>query len=141
MIIEHDVFGDVLGFMAIGHPDKIKTTPVGSINPDTEKLCVGLIEEELEELKKAFLAKDPVEGADALADLIYVLIFAAHCYGIPLRMVWKEVQKTNMDKFPGGKVLRRESDGKIMKPEGWKPPDIKGILEAYGYTPPREDTK
>jgi hypothetical protein len=33
-----------------------------------------------------------------------------------------------MAKLVDGKVIRRE-DGKIQKPEGWSPPDIKSVLE------------
>ena len=41
---------------------------------------------------------------------------------------FREVHRSNMAKVgPGGKVLRRE-DGKILKPEGWTPPDLKGVL-------------
>jgi hypothetical protein len=32
-----------------------------------------------------------------------------------------------MAKLVDGKVIRRE-DGKILKPAGWTPPDIKGVL-------------
>jgi NTP pyrophosphatase (non-canonical NTP hydrolase) len=122
------VFSDVMEFMRIGHPDKIAARP-STPNADTRALCKGLIKEEYDELFEAFLDNDVVEAADAMADLIYVIVFTAHCYGIPLARVWAEVQRTNMAKFPDGKVLRRESDGKIMKPEGWEPPDIRKILE------------
>lgn len=39
--------------------------------------------------------------------------------------IWQEVHKTNMAKATGPVV-----NGKKMKPEGWCPPDIKGILEG-----------
>jgi predicted HAD superfamily Cof-like phosphohydrolase len=41
--------------------------------------------------------------------------------------VFKEVHRSNMAKLVDGKVIRRE-DGKILKPAGWTPPDIKGVL-------------
>lgn len=120
------VFSDVLALMKIGHPEKIRSTPTFDIEGD--RLCVNLIKEEYGEMMRAWGNEDMTEFADGIADLIYVLIFAAHAYGIPIEKVWAEVQRTNMAKFPGGKVLRRESDGKILKPEGWEPPDIKRIL-------------
>ena len=34
-----------------------------------------------------------------------------------------EVHRSNMAKLVDGKVLRRE-DGKVLKPEGWQPPQL-----------------
>lgn len=48
--------------------------------------------------------------------------------GIPLNAVFTEVHRSNMEKAPGG-IVRYRDDGKIIKPEGWQPPDIKSILE------------
>ena len=140
-IAQTNPFYDVLTFMRIGHPDKIGDHP--SV-PDaaTIQLCINLIREEVQETMVGIREGDLVEIADGIADSIYVLIFAAHAYGIPIEGVWNAVQRANMAKFPGGKVLRRESDGKIMKPEGWKPPPIAAILEGdpepYG---PEDDSQ
>jgi predicted HAD superfamily Cof-like phosphohydrolase len=71
---------------------------------------------------------DHVELADGLADLIYVVIGAANEFGIPLEKVWDVVHASNMAKIgPNGEVKRRE-DGKVIKPDGWTPPDVKGVL-------------
>ena len=71
---------------------------------------------------------DHVGVADALADLIYVCIGAANELGIDLNAVWKEVHRSNMAKIgPNGEVKRRE-DGKVIKPDGWTPPNIKKVL-------------
>jgi len=73
---------------------------------------------------------DHVKLADGLADLIYVCIGAANEFGIDLAAVWAEVHRSNMAKIgPNGEVKRRE-DGKVVKPDGWTPPDIEGVL--YG---------
>lgn len=69
-----------------------------------------------------------VKVADGLADLIYVCIGTALTLGIPLDRVWKEVHRSNMAKVQGG--VRRRDDGKILKPDGWTPPDIEGVI--YG---------
>lgn len=133
-----DPFQDVLDFMRIGHPESIRTRPQ-TPTPEVRDLCLTLIREEgLQETVDALETGDLVEIADGIADTIYVLVYAAHCYGIPIAEVWAEVQRTNMAKFPGGKVLRRESDGKILKPEGWTPPDIRSIL---GAAPPKSDSE
>lgn len=73
--------------------------------------------------------KSLVEIADGIADSIYVLIGTALEFGIPLDDVWDKVQESNMDKVDPatGKVRKRE-DGKVLKPEGWKPPDIAEVI-------------
>src|SRR5688572_30422259 len=63
-----------------------------------------------------------VKVADGLADLIYVEIGTALQLGIPLDRVWAEVHLSNMAKVADGVRLRE--DGKILKPEGWEPPDV-----------------
>jgi predicted HAD superfamily Cof-like phosphohydrolase len=68
--------------------------------------------------------------ADALVDITYLVVGMGVEMGLPLPEVWQEVQRANMDKFPDGKVLRRE-DGKVMKPEGWKPPDVRSVLQRH----------
>lgn len=43
-----------------------------------------------------------------------------------------EVAKSNLAKIVDGRVIRRE-DGKVLKPEGWTPPDIAGVYNALMY--------
>lgn len=88
------------------------------------RLRMRLIHEEADELLKAIDAGDVVETADGIADLVYVALGAALEFGIPIEEVWHEVQRSNMAKVGGG----RRADGKILKPEGWRPPDIPGVL-------------
>jgi hypothetical protein len=33
-----------------------------------------------------------------------------------------------MEKAPGG-IVKRRPDGKVLKPEGWQPPDIAKLIE------------
>lgn len=68
--------------------------------------------------------QDIVKMIDGLCDLIYVTIGAAVQMGIDLEPFWDEVQRTNMAKV-GGEI---REDGKRLKPEGWKPPEIRKIL-------------
>lgn len=94
-----------------------------------------LIDEEVN--KETLFAMDNcrfVDTADGLVDSIYVICGAMLEFGIPAA-VWDEVQRSNMAKVDGktGKVVRRESDGKILKPEGWTPPDVEGILRMFGW--------
>jgi predicted HAD superfamily Cof-like phosphohydrolase len=93
--------------------------------PELKELRKQLILEEVNETLKAMDENDLVEIADGIADSIVVLLGTAVTYGIDLRPVWDEVHRTNMAKKDG--PIR--ADGKKLKPEGWKPPDIKKILD------------
>jgi len=73
---------------------------------------------------------DPYEIGD-VAVLFYHAIALGEYYGFPMDDVWREVQRSNMAKVVNGKVNKR-ADGKIIKPPGWTPPDIRGILERAG---------
>ncbi len=90
-----------------------------------------LIHEEAEEFAGAVFTGDLVEAADALADLLYVVLGSAVEFGIDLDAVFQEVHRTNMAKL-GGKVA---PNGKLQKPPGWKPPDVAGCLERQRRKP------
>jgi predicted HAD superfamily Cof-like phosphohydrolase len=109
------------------HP--VRTYPDAA--PDEWELRYALIAEELEEYFQAAQAGDVVEIADALADLIYVVFGAALAHGIPIEEVFYEVHESNMSKLTNdGKVLRRE-DGKILKSDQYRPPDVARVLRNY----------
>lgn len=91
---------------------------------EVRALRLSLIEEELGELSEAFGLGDLVATADALGDLLYVVYGAAVACGIDLDPVFAEIHRTNMAKVGGA----RRGDGKLMKPEGWQPPDLAAIL-------------
>ncbi len=97
---------------------------------DVRTLRTKLLEEEFIEYNVGEDKNDIVEIADALADLIYIAYGTAVAYGIPLDKVFAEVHRSNMAKLVDGKVIRRD-DGKVLKPAGWTPPDIKSILDAH----------
>ena len=86
------------------------------------KLRISLINEELEELKKAISEKNLTEVADALTDILYVTYGAGHAFGINLDNCFEEVQKSNMSKLgKDGKPIYNEF-GKVMKgPDYFKP--------------------
>ena len=84
-----------------------------------------LINEEFNEFLKAYQDKDEVEQLDACMDLIWVTLGYCHMKRYDVRGAWNEVTTSNLWKIDAktGKVIRRE-DGKILKPEGWTPPDL-----------------
>lgn len=58
--------------------------------------------------------------AKELADLVYVCYGTAHGLGINLDVALERVHETNMAKANGP----RRADGKVLKPPGWKAPDM-----------------
>ena len=107
---------------------KIGNAPEFS-DEDTMKLRIALVEEEFLELKQAYKEKDFPSFVDAIADSIYVLLGTATATGVDLEPIWEEVQKTNMAKTVG----HNRADGKLLKPEGWSPPDISSLLKEQGW--------
>lgn len=64
------------------------------------------------------------QQADAPVDLWYYSLNAFAKVGINLSKIFDVVHQANMDKkWPDGKFHRRP-DGKVIKPEDWKEPDI-----------------
>jgi predicted HAD superfamily Cof-like phosphohydrolase len=99
------------------------------INVDQFTLYLNLIGEEYEELVFAVKNDNRVEILDALIDILVVTAGAAHSLGCNPEGAWKEVMKTNfakIDKKTG--LVRKREDGKVLKPVGWTPPDLKPFL-------------
>ena len=102
---------------------------VGEFNVEQFNLYTKLIEEEFKELGVAINNADKVETLDALIDIVVVTIGALHSMGAEVEGAWKEVMSTNFAKIDHetGKVRKRE-DGKVLKPTGWTPPDLKPFV-------------
>lgn len=99
---------------------------IGQIpNKANYNLYLSLIDEEHKELHEAVQANDRVEQLDALIDILVVTMGAIRAGGFDGEGAWNEVMRTNFAKIDpfSGKVLKRE-DGKVLKPEGWKPPQL-----------------
>jgi predicted HAD superfamily Cof-like phosphohydrolase len=97
-------------------------------NEEERVLRQKLLKEEFYEYLDGEDKDNIVDIADALADIIYIACGTAVSYGIPLDKVFAEVHRSNMAKLVDGKPIYRE-DGKVMKPAGWTPPDIEGVLK------------
>lgn len=81
-----------------------------------------------------FVEMSPVEVsltdlADACADLDYVVEGTRLEFGITGWPIAVAVHRANMAKVDGSS----RDDGKILKPEGWQPPDIAGELQKQGW--------
>lgn len=101
---------------------------VGEKNRQQFELYMELIREEFQELQTA-TSHDQV--FDALLDIIVVCIGAGHSAGYPMTDGWDAVAISNLRKInpTTGRVERRE-DGKILKPEGWRPPNLERLLQT-----------
>ena len=94
------------------------------------KMYLGLIDEEVGELVEAVAANDRVEQLDALVDILVVTVGAIRAAGWDGEAAWREVMNTNFAKIDAetGKVRKRE-DGKVLKPEGWKAPELSQFID------------
>ena len=103
---------------------------VGDQNAAQYDMYYTLIKEEVAELMAAHTADDRVEQLDALIDILVVTIGAIHSMGADAEGAWNEVMRTNLAKIDPatGKVTKR-SDGKVLKPEGWQPPELSQYIK------------
>lgn len=116
--------------------------------------------EELRTVHQEEYVKAWVDVLDGLIDLIYVSVGCAHGLGLDPVPAWMEVHAANMRKIqyvdcptcdgigllssgatcphcstssgiPGvKKVVLKNSEGKVLKPVGWEPPDLETIVRA-----------
>lgn len=72
------------------------------------------------------------EQADALVDIDYYNLNGAAKVGFNEDDVFAEVQRANMNKkSPIDGQFHRNNDGKVLKPEGWREPDIKAVIRRW----------
>ena len=102
---------------------------VDVMNDSQYAMYRSLIAEEFRELQEAH---DMEAELDALIDILVVTIGAIHSAGFDAEGAWKEVMSTNFAKIDKktGKVIKRE-DGKVLKPDGWTPPNLKDFLTRH----------
>ena len=101
---------------------------------ETMELRYELINEELHEFGDAMFDANGsiVDVADALSDLLYVVYGAGHAFGIDLDKCFEEVHESNMSKLDNnGKPIYR-LDGKVLKSDTYRPPNLKKILFTEG---------
>ena len=89
------------------------------------------VQEEIEALRGRLQAGETVPPGDLaplvheLTDLLYVTYGALDQFGIDTDAVFAEVHRANMQKTTGPK----RADGKQLKPEGWQPANVRGVIE------------
>ena len=94
------------------------------------KMYLDLIREETDELEEAIQDNDKVEQLDALVDILVVTMGAIRSAGWDSEGAWKEVMDTNFAKInPDTGKVRKLEDGKVLKPEGWKAPELAQFIK------------
>ncbi|WP_420644614.1 hypothetical protein [Candidatus Leptofilum sp.] len=87
--------------------------------------------EALEKLTAVLETNNPPQPTDVtdwvheLADLLYVTYGAILACGVDPDPIFAEVHRANLSKAGGP----RREDGKILKPPGWLPADVRGVIE------------
>jgi predicted HAD superfamily Cof-like phosphohydrolase len=100
---------------------------VGEFNQQQYQLYANLISEEFNELVES---STKVGDLDALIDILVVTIGAIHSLGADAEGAWNEVMATNFAKIdPTTGQVRRREDGKVLKPEGWVPPNLNPYIK------------
>jgi len=89
---------------------------------------IGMMQEELDETRNAFVNKDPEEMVDGIIDLCVFAIGTLEVFGVDANKAWDEVYRANMSKEVGIKEGRPNPLGlpDLVKPEGWEGPTHKG---------------
>jgi predicted HAD superfamily Cof-like phosphohydrolase len=108
----------------------LQTHPVGAIPEKEWTVRCNLMQEELDEYHQAAEAGDLVGVADALTDLMYVVLgtYLAHGLQDVAEDLFNEVHRSNMSKLDreGNPIFR--ADGKVLKSDLFSEPDLRKIL-------------
>lgn len=107
--------------------------PTASLPPEVVNLRVNLIQEELDEYRAAAEAGDLVAIADALSDLMYVVLGAYVAHGLQdaAEELFAEVQRSNMSKLDENGLPIFRADGKVLKSKLFSQPELSPILAKY----------
>jgi predicted HAD superfamily Cof-like phosphohydrolase len=89
-----------------------------------------LTSDKYHEFLSACVEQEDVAAFNSCLDLVWVAISYMHSRGWDVPRGWAEIERSNLDKIcPETLSVRHRSDGKILPPDGWKPPDLNFILE------------
>jgi predicted HAD superfamily Cof-like phosphohydrolase len=98
------------------------------LEKERTKLRVGLIDEEVDELKDALKDHDLISTVDALVDIVYVCLGFCQELNIDFDKAFNEIHRANMSKLDkNGKPVYRQ-DGKVIKSDLYIKPDLKKAL-------------
>jgi predicted HAD superfamily Cof-like phosphohydrolase len=111
MLEELAEFAESQGAVAVGAALREVVLPNDQVLPDGETVPVAGL----------------ANGADALADLVYVALGTAHLMHLPLDAVWAEVQRANLGKERATSARDKRSKRghalDVVKPANWRAPN------------------
>lgn len=94
------------------------------------ELYKDLIIEEFSEYIEAYSEHSDVEQIDACMDMIWVILGYCYMKGWDVKGAWNEIALSNLRKIdPKTKKVNKREDGKVLKPEGWKPPQLEKFVK------------
>ncbi|MBV1942887.1 hypothetical protein KUF83_41115 [Streptomyces sp. BV286] len=113
----------------------IRATPT-DVSPELAAHRAELLAEEAAEVAEVSVSGPLDRLAHELADVVYIAYGTALVHGIDLDAVIAEIHRANMTKLgPDGRVGRR-ADGKVLKGEHYRAPDVSDVLRKQGWEPP-----
>lgn len=105
-------------------------------NQDLLDFRITCLKEEVDEFEAGVQDGDHGQMADALVDLVYFALGTAQLLGYPWEDIWHEVHRANMKKVRSPDPNHdpaRGSHWDVVKPKGWQPPNVEGILKRYSF--------
>lgn len=108
---------------------EVKNRP-SNIEDKTASLRYNLMSEENREYFVACLQDNKVEILDALIDMAYILFGTVASHGMIEEFIkgFKLVHENNMTKVQEDGKVMKNPDGKVLKPLGYTPVNLKGLL-------------
>lgn len=105
-------------------------TRASNVEDSTSSLRYNLMSEENREYLVACLQNNKVEILDALIDMSYVLFGTIASHGMTEEFIkgFDLVHENNMTKVQSNGMVLKNPEGKILKPEGYKPVDLSSLI-------------
>lgn len=129
---EGEFLTGIADFMRAGE-QHVPELALRSFTPARIQLYLDRVESELDETANGIAEENREEVVDGFLDIAYAAFTGALTVAgeKATREAWAAILRANTSKIDGslGPVRVDEITGKVLKPEGWKAPDIKGILE------------
>ncbi|MER5493724.1 MazG nucleotide pyrophosphohydrolase domain-containing protein [Streptomyces sp. NPDC002454] len=92
-----------------------------------------LLAEEVDEVAEVAVSGPLDRFAHELADVVYVAYGTALVHGIDLDRVIAEIHRANMSKIGPDGVPRVRADGKVLKGDHYRAPDVAAVLRSQGW--------
>ena len=111
---------------------------LSSLNSEQRELIrfkLEHLQEELDEMLKAYHETDTTQFFDGIIDLVYVALGLAVNCGFPWEEGWKIVHGANMKRIRSDDTIPGRSYFDVVKPEGWQSPDLqlRKLLSSRTY--------